>query len=79
MGIGLYFLCVAGCYYWQMKGFKLEYEVWNSNGREEYTKFEIDYYLKRFETDRRQMWLWSFVGGAYLWTPVYLLILGPFK
>tara|TARA_B110000483_G_scaffold36114_1_gene44210 strand:- start:97 stop:285 length:189 start_codon:yes stop_codon:yes gene_type:complete len=62
-----------------MKGFKLEYEVWNSNGREEYTKHEIDYYLKRFETDRRQMWLWSFVGGAYLWAPVYLLILGPFK
>jgi hypothetical protein len=73
VGIGLYFLCVVGCYYWQMKGFKLEYEAWQSNDREEYSKLEVDYYLKRFETERRQMWLWSFVGGAYLWAPfIYL-------
>jgi len=79
MGVGLYLLCVVGCYCWQMKGLKLEQGAWQSHDREEYSKVEVDYYLKRFETERRQMWLWSFVGGAYLWGPVYLLILGPFK
>jgi hypothetical protein len=49
-----------------MKGFKLGYEVWQSHDREEYSRIEVDGYLKRLETERRQMWLWGFVGGAYL-------------
>ena len=76
LGIGLYFLCVIGCYCWQIKGLKFERDVWQSQDRGEYSEVELDYYLKRFETDRRQMWLWSFIGAVYVWTPMYRLIFG---
>jgi len=79
LGIGLYFLCVIGCYCWQIKGLKFERDVWQSQDRGEYSEVEVDYYLKRFETDRRQMWLWSFIGAVYVWAPVYLLIFGLSK
>jgi len=42
VGISLYLLCVVGCYCWQMKGFKLEHEVWQDGDREEYSKLEVE-------------------------------------
>jgi len=75
LSIGLYFLCVISCYCWQIKGLNFERDVWKSQDRGDYSQVEVDYYLKKFETDRRQMWLWSFIGAVYVWIPVYLLIL----
>lgn len=53
-------------YCWQIKGFELEHEALQDRDREEYSKLEVEveYYLKRFETESRQMWLWSFVDGV---------------
>ena len=53
-------------YCWQIKGFELEHEALPDRDREEYSKLEVEveYYLKRFETESRQMWLWSFVDGV---------------
>ena len=64
--IVLYLLCMVSFYCWQIKGFGLEHEALQDRDREEYSKLEVEveYYLKRFETESRQMWLWSFVDGV---------------
>jgi hypothetical protein len=62
-----------------MKGFYLEQELWHNLDEKKYTQIEADYYLNRLETDKRQMWLWSFIGGFYLMGPVYLLIFKLFE
>ncbi|MAD58447.1 MAG: hypothetical protein CMK44_07745 [Porticoccus sp.] len=79
MGIVSYLFCVLICYCWQMKGFYLEQELWHNLDEKKYTQIEADYYLNRLETDKRQMWLWSFIGGFYLMGPVYLLIFKLFE
>ena len=51
LSIGLYFLCVIGCYCWQIKGLNFERDVWKSQDRGDYSQVEVDYYLKKFETE----------------------------